>query len=169
MMAENGHILRSISSTIDIKAEREIIWENITNVKLDQYSDPKLFKLLGIPKPLKAEIISSGVGGRRIAYFDTGKRFIQSISTWKPCSEYSFDFNPEKGFIVGHFFDLSDGVFRVPGGTYLLTEKAATTTLQLLTTYSIDKRVYWLFNLPVRLILQAFQRYLLRSIKSNSE
>jgi hypothetical protein len=169
MMAESSHIKRSISSTIDIKGKPEIIWENITNVKLDQYSDPKLFKLLGIPKPLKAEIISSGVGGRRIAYFDSGKRFIQSISTWKPHKEYSFDFNPEEGFIVGHFFDLSDGIFRVPNGTYILTEKAAATTLQLLTTYSLDKRVYWLFNFPVRLILKAFQRYLLRSIKSNSE
>lgn len=168
-MAESRHIKRSISSAIDIKARPEVIWENITNVKLDQYSDPKLFKLLGIPKPLKAEIISTGIGGRRIAYFDSGKRFIQSISTWKPHQEYSFEFNPEKGFIVGHFFDLSEGVFRVSNGTYILTEKAAATRLQLSTTYSLDRRIYLLFNLPFRLILKAFQQYLLRSIKSNSK
>jgi len=124
---------------------------------------------LGVPRPLKADIISTGEGGQRIAYFNSGKRFIQNITTWKPLREYSFDFNPKKGFIVGHFFDLSDGIFRVPNGTYLLIERKAATTLQLSTTYSLDKRIYFLFNLPVRLILKAFQRYLLRSIKKNSE
>lgn len=169
MKAKSRHIIKSISSTIDIKASPDTVWENITNVKLAQYSDPVLFKFLGIPKPLNADVISTGVGGQRIAYFDTGKRFIQRITIWKPLQEYSFDFNPEKGFIVGHMFDLSDGIFRVPSGTYLLTEKASTTTLQLSTTYSLDKRVYLIFNLPVRLILKAFQRYLLQSIKANSE
>ncbi|MBK7969611.1 MAG: hypothetical protein IPK08_12045 [Bacteroidetes bacterium] len=40
--------------------------------KIEQFSDPTIFKL-DIPKPLKAEIISEGQGGKRIAYFDTGK------------------------------------------------------------------------------------------------
>jgi hypothetical protein len=163
------HIIKSISSTIDIYAKPETIWENITDVQIEQYSDPFIFKVLGIPKPLKADIISKGVGGQRIAYFDTGKRFIQKITTWKPFDEYSFEFNPEQGFVVGHIFDLSDGVFRVPNGTYILTVNNNITTLQLSTTYSLDKRVYLLFNFPVRLILKAFQRYLLRSIKNNSE
>lgn len=34
--AESGHIKKSISSTMAIRARPEIIWENITNVKLDQ-------------------------------------------------------------------------------------------------------------------------------------
>ena len=169
MKSGSGHIIKPITSTIEIKAKPEIIWDHITNVKLDQYSDPTLFKFLGIPKPLKAEMISTGIGGERIAYFDSGKRFIQRITSWKPLREYSFDFNPEKGFIVGHFFDLSDGIFRIPGGTYILTEKDSSTSLQLSTTYSLHKNIYWLFNLPVRFILKAFQRYLLSSIKSNSE
>ena len=169
MKSQRTHIVKSISTTIDIHAQPEIIWENITNVKIEQYSDLLLFKVFGIPKPLKADIISTGEGGQRIAYFNSGKRFIQKITTWKPLHEYSFDFNPEPGFIVGHFFDLSDGIFRVPNGKYILTESNGVTALQLSTTYSLDKRVYFLFNFPVRLILKAFQRYLLRSIKKNSE
>jgi hypothetical protein len=167
--SQRRHIVKTISSTIDIHAKSEIIWENITNVKIEQYSDPFIFKILGVPKPLKADVVSTGEGGQRIAYFSSGKRFIQKITTWKPLHEYSFDFNPEPGFIVGHFFDLSDGIFRVPNGTYLLTGNNGTTTLQLCTTYSLDKGIYLLFNLPVRIILKAFQRYLLRSIKKNSE
>lgn len=169
MNSQRIHIVRTISTTIDIHAKPETIWENITNVKIEQYSDPFIFKILGVPKPLKADLISTGDGGQRIAYFDNGKRFIQKITTWKLFREYSFEFNPEPGFIVGHLFDLSDGIFRVPTGTYLLSENNGMTTLQLSTSYSLKKGVYFLFNLPVRLILKAFHRYLLRSIKKNSE
>lgn len=169
MTTKNRHIIKTLGSTINIIGRPEIIWDNITNVKIEQFSDPTIFKLLDIPKPLKAEIISEGQGGKRIAYFDTGKKFIQEILVWKPLKEYSFSFNPEKGFKVLYFFELSEGVFQIPTGAYYLTTSGKTTTLKLTTTYSIDKRLYFLFNIPVILILKAFQRYLLTSIKKNSE
>lgn len=169
MTTKNKHIIRTLGSTIDIIGRPEIIWNNITNVKIEQFSDPTIFKLLDIPKPLKAEVISEGQGGKRIAYFDSGKKFIQEILVWKPLKEYSFSFNPEKGFKVLYFFELSEGVFQIPTGAYNLTTTGQKTTLKLTTTYSIDKRLYFLFNIPVILILKAFQRYLLISIKKNSE
>jgi hypothetical protein len=165
----NRHIVKTLGSTIDIHGRPETIWDNITNVKIEQFSDPTIFKILDIPKPLRAEVISEGQGGKRIAYFDSGKKFIQEILVWKPLTEYSFSFNPEKGFTVCYFFELSQGVFQIPKGAYYLTTVGQTTTLKLTTTYSIDKRLNFLFSIPVRLILKAFQRYLLKSIKKNSE
>lgn len=169
LTTENRHIVRTLGSTINVKGRPETIWDNITNVKIEQFSDPTIFKLLDIPKPLRAEIISKGPSGRRIAYFDSGKKFMQEILVWKPLTEYSFSFNPEKGFKVLCFFELSEGVFQIPTGAYYLTTKGQTTSLELTTTYSIDRRLYFLFNIPVRLILKVFQRYLLTSIKKNSE
>lgn len=169
MINKNNHIVKTLGSAIDINGKPETIWDNITNVKIEQFSDPLVFKLLDIPKPLRAEVISEGQGGRRIAYFDSGKKFMQEILVWKPLTEYSFSFNPEKGFRVCYFFELSEGVFQIPTGAYYLTTKGQTTTLKLTTTYSIDKRFYFVFNIPVRIILKAFQRYLLFSIKKNSE
>ncbi|TDP01680.1 hypothetical protein [Flavobacterium sp. 245] len=169
MINKNKHIVKTLGSAIDINGRPKTIWDNITNVKIEQFSDPTIFKILDIPKPLKAEIISEGQGGTRIAYFDSGKKFMQEILVWKPLTEYSFSFNPEKGFRVCYFFELSEGVFRIPFGAYYLTTVGQTTTLKLTTTYSIDRRLYFLFNIPVRLILKAFQRYLLTSIKKNSE
>ncbi len=87
----------------------------------------------------------------------------------KILQEYSFSFNPEKGFRVGYFFELTEGVFRIPSGAYYLTKNGSSITLRLKTEYSIDTRFYHLFNLPVKIILKAFQRYLLVSIKKNSE
>jgi hypothetical protein len=169
LQPKNKHILKSIGSSIIINSRPETIWSNITNVNLAQFSDPAIFRLLGIPKPLKAEIISEGKGGRRIAYFENGKRFIQEILIWDPYNEYSFSFNPEKGFKVGYFFELSEGVFQIKTGAYYLAANGQATTLKLLTSYSIDRRLYFLFNIPARLILKLFQRYLLKSIKRNSE
>ena len=169
LIIKNKHIIKIIGSTINIKGRPEAIWDNITNVKIEQFSDPKFFKLIDIPKPLKAEVISEGIGGKRIAYFDNGKRFMQQILVWKPLKEYSFSFNPEKGFRVCYLFELSEGVFQIPFGAYYLTTSGQTTTLKLTTTYSIDRRLYFLFNIPARLILKTFQRYLLTSIKKNSE
>ena len=162
------HKIKSIDSDIEINGPPGVIWENITNVKIEQFSDPLIFKFLDIPKPLRAEVISEGVGGSRIAYFNNGKRFIQEILVWKPLTQYSFSFNPEKNFKVCYFFELSEGVFRIPRGEYFLSTNSSFTTLKLATTYSIDKRFYFLLNLPVRLILKLFQRYLLSSIKRNS-
>jgi len=169
LTTKNKHIVKTLGSTIEINGRPETIWENITNVKIEQFSDPTIFKFLDIPKPLRAEVISEGQGGRRIAYFDSGKKFMQEILVWKPLTEYSFSFNPEKGFKVLYFFELSEGVFQIPTGAYYLTTIGQTTSLKLTTTYSIDRRLYFLFNIPARLILKAFQRYLLNSIKKNSE
>jgi hypothetical protein len=166
---KGNHIIKSIDSDIVINGTPEIIWDNITNVKIEQFSDPFIFRLLDIPKPLRAEVVSEGAGGSRIAYFDNGKRFIHKILAWKPLTEYTFSFNPEKNFIICYFFDLSEGVFRIPSGAYYLTTNSGSTKLKLVTTYSIDKRLYFLLNLPVRGILKLFQKYLLSSIKKNSE
>ncbi len=169
MSIAQRHIIKTIDTSVQINGKAEVIWRNITEVEIEQFSDPLIFKLLDIPKPLRAEVISEGKGGRRIAYFSTGKKFIQEINTWKPFEEYSFLFNPEKGFRVGYFFELAEGIFRMRSGAYFLKNLGKSTTLQLRTEYSIDKSYYFLLNLPVRIILKAFQRYLLHSIKKNSE
>jgi len=163
-----NHVIRTISSSIEISAQPSVVWSNITNVQIEQFSDPLLFRILDIPKPLKAELVSEGKHGKRVAYFKNGKRFEQEILEWKPFEAYSFSFNPEKGFKVLYWFDISTGVFRILSGSYLLVDKGQNITLELSSNYSIDRRFYFLFKLPVKMILKVFQRYLLVSIKRNS-
>ena len=158
----------SISSRIKIKGSSEEVWKNITNVRIDQFSHPFIFRILDIPKPLKAEIISDGEGGKRIAYFDNDKKFVQEILEWKPFNKYSFAFNPEKGFRVGYLFDLSDGVFKIPSGSYELTENECI-ILRLQTAYSFNTYLFVFLYIPFTVVLKLFQTYLLKSIKKNSE
>ena len=88
---------------------------------------------------------------------------------WDKPKQYSFSFQPETGFKVGYIFDLSEGLFKILTGSYYLLQKSDGVILTLETTYSIHKKVYPIFNLPIRLVLKLFQNYLLTSIKMNSE
>ncbi len=168
MTPRETHITSTISSRIQISADKQTIWSKITNVQIEEFSHPAIFRILDIPKPVKAEIISDGVGGRRIAYFDNKKRFVQEILVWNPFTQYSFSFNPEKGFRVAYFFDLSSGVFQIPSGSYRLSENGHV-TLELETTYSIHKYLFVPLFIPITIVLKLFQRFLLTSIKRNSE
>lgn len=169
MPHDSNHLKKSLQSQIIIEASSDKIWENITNVQIENFAEPWFFRLLDIPKPLKAEVTSTGIGGQRIAYFDTGKKFIQEITIWNYPNEYSFTFNPEDGFKVGYFFDLSKGVFRMLSGDYTLTSQDKGILLTLNSNYSIHKRLNWLLGLPIYFVLVIFQKYLLESIKKNAE
>lgn len=95
MAFQNRHIVKSISSSIDISGSPETIWVNITNVRIEQLSDPTFFRILGIPRPLKADLLTEGEGGKRIeAVFP----FIQFACSANPesISKVSIVFNQKE-------------------------------------------------------------------------
>lgn len=169
--SSSPRVVGAIESSTDVVGSLERVWDCIVNVDIHAASHPLVFRIAGIPDPVRAEVVSTGVGGERIAYFATGKRFLQRITKWVPPREYAFTFNPEKGFKVLYFFDLSDGLVQIPAGSYLLSDRSSaaisTTRIRLGTEYSIDHRVAFLFELPVRVFLRGFQRYLLTAITRN--
>ena len=169
MSFQRRHLEKNLESQIIIFAPAEKVWKNITNVNIENFAEPWFFRLLDIPKPLKAEVTQNGRGGKRIAYFENGKRFIQEIKVWNYPDEYSFTFNPENGFKVGYIFDLSSGVFRMLSGKYILVPQENGILLTLKSRYSIERKLNWLLGLPIYFVLLIFQKYLLESIKKNSE
>ena len=163
------HTHKVIESEIWIAAPAELVWDHITNVQLEQFADPFLFRLLDVPKPLRAELLADGAGGSRVAYFANGKRFEQRILAWEPYARYSFRFNPEAGFRVGYVFELSAGIFRLLTGAYDLRPDAQGTWLKLSTGYSVQRSLRLGLLGPITAVLYLFQRYLLTSIKRNAE
>lgn len=164
-----AHTVKTIKSQVHIIAPAAMVWAHITNVRLEQFADPLLFRLLDVPKPLRADLLTEGVGGCRTAHFANGKKFEQRILRWEPHTHYAFSFNPEPGFRVGYLFELSAGMFRMLAGAYELHEDANHTVLTLRTEYSVQRNMRWLLLGPITAVLYLFQRYLLRSIKRNAE
>src|SRR5262245_37088817 len=103
----------TICQSARVLAPAECVWRHITEVDITSFHHPAYLSALGIPKPLRSEIIDARAGGVRIAYFDNDKRFTQEITFWKPPEQYSFTFRADPGFRVGHFLDLVEGPFRM--------------------------------------------------------
>jgi hypothetical protein len=114
-LPKNQHTIEHVTY---IKASPTTVWQHITEVDITSFRHPAIFALLGIPKPLRAEIVATGVGGARIAYFANGRRFSQIITDWQPPEQYAFTFQPDAGFRVVYLLDLSDGPFQMKAGAY---------------------------------------------------
>lgn len=152
-----------------IQAPAEIVWQHVTEVDIASFQHPAYLSLLSIPKPLRAEVTQPGVGGRRVAYFDNGRTFTQVITTWHPPTRYDFTFNAEPGFRVAYLLDLADGPFQMKAGAYRIVAAQAGVQLTLASEYQLSGVFGWCLRLPVWLVLNLFQRYLLRGIKANAE
>lgn len=158
-----------IEHSLFINASAETVWQHITEVDIASFRHPAYFSLLGIPKPLRAEVVKPGMGGARTAFFSNQRRFSQEITAWQPPERYAFTFQADPGFRVAYFLDLSDGPFRMKTGDYRIAPGQGGVRLSLSSQYELYGIVGLCLRLPVRLVLALFQRYLLRGIKANAE
>jgi hypothetical protein len=159
----------TVTHSIQIQASPESVWHHITEVDIASFKHPTYFSMLDIPKPLRAEIVESGVGGARIAYFANGRRFSQIITAWQPYEQYAFKFQADPGFRVAYLFDLSAGPFQMKSGSYQITPHQDGLLLTLSSQYILYGLIGMFLRIPVRLVLELFQRYLLKGIKANAE
>lgn len=159
----------SIEHATKINASAQSVWRHITEVDIASFRHPTYFSLLGIPKPLRAEIVEPGVGGTRTAFFSNHLRFSQKITEWQPLERYAFTFRADPGFRVAYLLDLSDGPFQMKAGAYHILPSEGGVRLSLSSQYELYDLAGMCLHLPVRLVLVLFQRYLLRGIKANAE
>lgn len=161
--------LHKIEHSIQINATAEVVWQHITVVDIASFRHPPYFAMLGIPKPLHAEVVAPGVGGTRTAFFTGQHTFVQTITAWQPCEQYAFTFRASPGFRVAYCLDLADGPFQMQAGAYHITPSSDGVRLFLTSQYALYGRIGRCLSVPVRLVLALFQRYLLRGIKANAE
>jgi hypothetical protein len=164
------HIERhSIEHSVNVAASAEDVWQQVTQVDIASFRHPAYLSILGIPKPLRAEVLRPDVGGVRIAFFSNNRRFSQEITHWQPPERYAFTFTADPGFRVAYCLDLFDGPFRMVAGSYRLRRTALGTDLTLSSQYELYGVLGACLRIPVRLVLQRFQAYLLRGLKRNAE
>jgi hypothetical protein len=160
---------RQVRHSTRIEASAACVWEHITEVDIASFEHSLLLGLLGVPKPLSAEILREGVGGARVAHFAGSKRFVQEITEWSPPVSYAFTFEADPGFVVGHVLDLSSGPFRMVSGGYLISPDGDGVRLDLYSNYELRGLFGILLWLPVTLTLHIFQTYLLRGLRASAE
>ncbi len=156
-----------VFNEISLQATPAQVWEEITNVEVSRFEFPVLLMLLGIPKPLSANVIRAGIGGYRVAQFSNGATFRQEILEWKPHEKYRFSFNASSDFRVGHVMNLSNGPFQIETGGYDLIKSESEVILILSSNYKLNGFLSKVLHLPFRIIVYLFQVYLLKGIKQN--
>lgn len=117
---------------IDINAPVEKIWDNVTRVKEIPAEHDKgyLTRMLGFPRPVKAELNFEGVGAYRKAIFTKGLVFHETVTEYKDNEKMVFTIKAypheipstaldEHVVIGGDYFDVLNGTYeleKLPNG-----------------------------------------------------
>lgn len=167
--------VHTVSTAIEIHADKSTIWENIKNVK-DIHSDeiePHFIHIIGIPKPLSGALNKEGVGGIRHITWEKGIMFEEKITSWSN-NGFTYDINvdphsippstlDEHVMIGGKYFDVLKGSYQMEplnSGNYKVT---------LTCTYRVTTNLNLYSKLWADFILNDFNEMILEVIKKRSE
>lgn len=161
---------------ITINATKEHIWNNVTRVRaIDQKQDSASFtRFLGFPRPIKAELDTDAVGGRRKAIFDKGLVFDEQVTAYQPYKlmQFTIKANPyaiplttmDKHIVVGgEYFDVLNGTYeleRINSNTY---------KLHLYSNFKLHTTFNFYADIWAGSIMKDIQQNILKVIKQRSE
>lgn len=167
---------QSVSNTIHIDASPEIVFDklaDVRNIRPDELGFT-FVHLIGLPKPIEAQMSGSGPGGVRTSRWEKNVWFHEVITESNRPRALSYRFVVPKGAIPrealdehveinGEYFELIDG-----GYTLKATQDGGT-DLSLTTRFVNKSRLQAYGNLWGKLVLKDFHRSILGLMKSRSE
>ncbi|HVU04506.1 MAG TPA: hypothetical protein VHE30_22265 [Polyangiaceae bacterium] len=125
---------REVENAVKIRAPPGIVWEEIASVPAISRSELpfRVAHLIGLPRPVEATLSEHRTGGVRIATFERGLSFRETVTRWEPARALSFSIHVEDApsaaldehvAVGGPFFDVLDGTYELEatpdGGTLL--------------------------------------------------
>jgi len=168
--------LRSVESSIDIKASPAIVWSNIERVPRIQTSElePSWSHAIGFPNPVEATLSKEGVGGVRNASFEGGVLFIETIDIWQPEHRLGFAIQAQTDRIPNTTLDehvrVGGQYFDVLHGDYELESLGhGITRLHLRSLHRVSTDLNWYAHLWTDSIMQNLQVRILRVIRQRCE
>lgn len=168
--------IHTVSTIIEVDADKSIVWENVKNVKDIQADEIEthFIHLIGIPKPLNGELDKEGVDGIRHITWDKGIKFEEKITSWDEQSGFAYDINVDPNSIPPTTLDehvmIGGKYFDVLNGSYKIEKLNQTSTKVTLTcTYRVTTNLNFYSKLWADFILEDFNRMILEVIKKRSE
>lgn len=133
-------VVESVTA-ITIAAPPERVWPLVASVDSIRPAEqrPALFTSMGFPRPVSATISHHGVGGVRLARFEGGVVFTETVTEWEPNRRLHFTIDPNTDAIPattldqhvtigGRYFDVLTGTYELvplPGGHTRLVLRSA--------------------------------------------
>jgi hypothetical protein len=167
--------LRTIERTVVIDAPREVVWQqlmNIRDIRHEEVEDGYAFRI-GAPPPLAA--VSDEVDGQRLRRISMGKqvRFDQ-VELERREHEYirwEQRFYPES-FPPGSFDEhvvMGGEYFDIDWVSYTLTPQGGQTQLKISVNYRVSTRFNWYAEPVARIVLGNLEEVLLDLYRQRSE
>jgi hypothetical protein len=168
--------IHTVTTTIDINAEKLKVWENVKNVKniKEDEIETHFVHLIGIPKPLNGELDKEGIGGIRQITWSKGIKFEEKITSWDDNNGFTYDINvdpssvppntlDEHVMIGGKYFDVLKGSYKIEQLNSVNSKVTLTCTYRVTTNLNLYSKLWADF------ILNDFNEMILEIIKKRSE
>jgi hypothetical protein len=166
----------TVTTSIDIGANRSTVWANVKNVRNIQSSEigTHFIHVIGIPKPLNGELDREGVGAISSISWEKGIKFLETIKSWKDGNGFAYDINvdpssippttlDEHVIIGGRYFDVVEGGYSIDS----ISSKQSKVTLTC--KYRVTTNLNFYSKWWADLILEDFNEMILEVIKKRSE
>lgn len=163
-------------TSIDIKAEPDQIWPEVTRVRAIPANQDKgwLTRSLGFPRPVRAELNYNGVGAYRKAIFTNGLVFHETVLEYAEAKKMVFQIKANPYEIPSTTMDkhvvVGGDYFDVLTGTYELEKIGANTyRLHLYSHFQLNTTFNFYASWWARWIMQDIQNNILQVIKMRAE
>lgn len=168
------NLIRTVETQLIVYADADTVWQNIIRLqKIEDVERPfSLFHVLGLPRPIEAELTGEGVGGLRYGQWEDGLIFVGTITDWKPNQGFTVQLEadtrhvhsgvPLQG-IGGPNFDMVDDSYLIES----LSDNQV--ILHLLSTYRLTTRFNFYGHWWTDAFLRDIQHHILTIVKNRSE
>ena len=168
--------IHTVTTSLEINADKLKIWENVKNVKNIQPNEIKthFVHLIGIPKPTNGELDKEQIRGVRNITWEKGIKFEEKIKSWDEGNGFAYDINVDPTSIPPTTLDehviIGGKYFDVLEGSYKIDKLGQTKNLVTLScTYRVTTNLNFYSKLWADFILDDFNEMILEVIKKRSE
>jgi len=153
----------------------EIVWRRVASVEaIDPATVPdKWVYSIGFPKLLSASLDREGVGGIRVARFEKGVSFFETVTLWQPPHKIRFTIHADPEFIPASAFDrhiiIGSRLFDVIDGGYDISSDGTNTTLRLVSHHRISTWFNWYTRIWSHAIMHEIQQSIMGVLKRRIE
>lgn len=113
-----------VTNTIEMSCSPEAVWNEVKSVpRIEDHEIPWTFAhLIGLPKPREALLSDEKNGAIRVATFDGGLQFRETVTIWEPGKAISFNIHAlpappevldEHVSVGGPYFDVLQGGYEI--------------------------------------------------------
>jgi hypothetical protein len=168
--------VRTVESTIEIRASSQEIWQNIERVPAihpDELPESWSHRI-GFPNPVEATLSHEGVAGVRHATFERGVLFLENIDVWEPEKRLAFSIHAQTSQIPKTTLDehvtVGGAYFDVLRGEYQLEPLPnGVVRLHLSSEHRVSTDFNWYAHLWTGAVMKDLQDRILCVVKNRAE